>query len=237
MWQANWNSTNPTGIANTTLSALLSTTYAIIISKQQTELVRDPFYADYAAIHDGRLPAVNPAPLVRWAYGDSFPNTTLDIANANRTLFGDWVNSEVLIPDEETCSDSLMLYVGSQANVNYRNEYGDAPGVPLGFGVSRLSPFWGGPDFVLPRKFLILSNIIQVDYADVSSVGSAAYMSNITRHEEYLPVTVNILAARGCDGMIYALVQDLVAAGALKPSLAGYSSDLGGEILLKRDTQ
>lgn len=71
----------------------------------------------------------------------------------------------------------------------------------------------------------------------LDAVGSAAYLSNITQHEEYLPVTVDILAAKGCDGMIYGLVQDLVAAGVLKSSLAGYSSDLGGEILLKRDHQ
>lgn len=71
----------------------------------------------------------------------------------------------------------------------------------------------------------------------VVTVGSAAYSSNITGHQEYLPVTVNILAAKGCEGMIFALVQDLVATGALKPSLSGYSEDLGGEILLKRDSQ
>ncbi|CZT17353.1 related to D-mandelate dehydrogenase [Ramularia collo-cygni] len=219
--EAHWNSTNPTGAANTTLLDLLSTTYPIIISQRQTALVRDPFYADYAALHDGRLPAVNPAPLLRWAYGDSFPNTTVDVANANRTLFGDWINNEVLPSNEETCSESLMLYIGSQADENYRNEYGSGPTIPFGTRsstISRVSPFWGGPDFVLP-------------------LGSAAYLSNITRHEEYLPVTVDILAARGCDGMIYGLVQDLVAAGVLKPSLAGYSSDLGGDILLKRGLQ
>lgn len=116
--------------------------------------MRDPFYADYAATHDGRLPAVNSAPLVRWAYADSFPNTTVDVANANRTLFGDWVSEEVLIADDETCSESLLLYVGSQASANYRNEYGDGPSIPLGFTVSRISPFWGGPDFVVPRKSL-----------------------------------------------------------------------------------
>lgn len=50
-------------------------------------------------------------------------------------------------------------------------------------------------------------------------------------------MTVDILAARGCDGMIFGLAQDLVAIGALQPSLAGYSSNAGGEILLKRDWQ
>jgi hypothetical protein len=47
-------------------------------------------------------------------------------------------------------------------------------------------------------------------------------------------VTVDILAARGCDGMIFGLVQDLVAAGILKATVAGESSVTGGEILFKR---
>lgn len=66
-------------------------------------------------------------------------------------------------------------------------------------------------------------------------VGSAQYFSNITLHNEVLPVTVDIMAASGCDGMIFALVQDLVKAGILKPSVAGYDDTNGGEILFKRD--
>lgn len=108
-----------------------------------------------------------------------------------------------------------MLYVGSDATVNYRNQYIGPPTAPTGFSTGRISPFWGGPDFVLP-------------------LGQAAYFSNITLHEEFLPVTVDILAARGCDGMIFGLVQDLVKAGILKASVAGYSDVSGGEILFKR---
>lgn len=40
-------------------------------------------------------------------------------------------------------------------------------------------------------------------------------------------------AARGCDGMIFNLVEDLYAAGILKKPLAGGTLE-GGEILLKR---
>ena len=101
--------------------------------------------------------------------------------------------------------------------MNYRNQYGGAPRPPTGFGISRISPFWGGPDFVLP-------------------LGEASYFSNITLHEEVLPVTVDILAARGCDGMIFGLVQDLVAAGILKATVPGESSITGGEILFKRSS-
>ena len=47
------------------LSILLNRTYPTIISKEQTKNVRDSFYVDYAAVHDGRLPFVDPVPLVR----------------------------------------------------------------------------------------------------------------------------------------------------------------------------
>ena len=115
-------------------------------------MVRAPFYADYAAAHDGRRPFVDPAPLVRWAFGDAYPSSELDVANANRTLFANWFASEVLVADNETCSNSLLLYVGSEASVEYRNEYNGPPEVPAGFGISRVSPFWGGPDFVVPGE-------------------------------------------------------------------------------------
>lgn len=150
---AAWLSSGP---SNVSLTTLLNITYPIIIGQEQTKLVRDPFYADYAAAHDGRLPFVDPAPLIRWGFADSFPDSTLDQANANRTLFADWWADNVLVADERTCSDSLLIYVGSDADVNYRNQYSGPPGVPYGFGTSRVSPFWGGPDFVVPRKWLFL---------------------------------------------------------------------------------
>lgn len=68
-------------------------------------------------------------------------------------------------------------------------------------------------------------------------VGSASYFSNITQHEEVLPVTVDIMAARGCDGLIFGLVQDLVDAGILEPSVAGRSLTEGGQILFRRELQ
>lgn len=229
---AAWNETRPANITDS-LDDMFGLTYAILIAQRQTALVRDPFYADYAAAHDGRRPFVDPAPLARWAWGDSFPNTTVDVAVANKTIFENWISSEVLKPDSATCSDSLLFYVGSEASVNYRNQYGDPPTPPLGFSISRVSPFWSGPDFVLPCKFSHC--LIDRNCTDDRAVGSAEYYSNVTLHSEYLPVTVDILAAKGCDGMIFGLVQDLVEADILKPSLTGYSMDKGGEILFKRD--
>lgn len=46
------------------LEILLNRTYPTLISKEQTKNVRAPFFADYAAAHDGRRPFVDPVPLV-----------------------------------------------------------------------------------------------------------------------------------------------------------------------------
>lgn len=197
------------------LATLMNTTYAVLITKQQVELVREPFYVDYAAKHDGRLPFVNPVPLARWGWGDN-SSSTVDEAIGNKTIFMNWANETFLAPSAETCSESLVLYVGSTARTTYRNEYLSEPGVPFGFSNSRISVMAEVPDFVVP-------------------IGEAAYNSTITGHVEYLPVTANFMAAKGCDGMLFSLIGDLYEAGILKESLVGRSGITGGEILLRRE--
>ena len=58
-----WAATGPAG-ADPSLNELLNITYPILIAQEQTKLVRAPFFADYAAAHDGRKPFVDPVPLV-----------------------------------------------------------------------------------------------------------------------------------------------------------------------------
>ena len=206
-----WSNSKPAS-APATLTELLNTTYAIFVTKEQTRLVRDPWFAAYGAVYDGRRPFVNPSPLTRWTFGDTYPASAVTEAVANKTIFQDWYSMNVQRNDSITCSDSLVLYASAVEPV-YRNEYLEPPRVPFEFSVGRISVFSGGPDFVVP-------------------IGQAAYNSTITLHEEFLPVTVNIMAARGCDGLIFNLVQDLRAAGIVATSLAGQTL-AGGEILLR----
>ncbi|KAF2138491.1 uncharacterized protein K452DRAFT_256020 [Aplosporella prunicola CBS 121167] len=199
------------------LTELLNITYPLLIAKEQTRLVRDPFYADYAAAHDGRLPFVNPVPLARWGWGDN-SSATIEEGIANKTLFMDWFNSNVLVPTPETCSNSLLIYAlagFTGFEPDYRNLFEELPDAPTGFNPARVSVFSEAPDVVVP-------------------VGKFSYFSTITNHTETLPVSVDIMAAKGCDGMIFSLVEDLVAEGILSVSQAGMSHEDGGEILYKR---
>ncbi|KAI8296509.1 Amidase 1 [Colletotrichum sp. SAR 10_98] len=146
-----WASTGPESVKGLSLTEVLGATYATLITKEQTALVRDPFYADYAAAHDGRRPFVNPVPLARWAWGDTQPASALDDAKANKTLFMDWFNTAVLAPTPSSCSSGFLLYVGSAGNASPRNAYLEAPSTPpLGFNNGRLSVFSGAPDHVFP---------------------------------------------------------------------------------------
>ncbi|KAJ4408358.1 hypothetical protein N0V91_003362 [Didymella pomorum] len=208
---ASWETDNPT---LEPLSSMMNLTYALLITKQQTELVREPFLKDYAAAHNGRTPFINPVPLARWGWGDN-QTATLSEGIANKTTFMSWANSTFLAPSPSTCSESLVMYVGSTGRSTYRNTYLDEPGVPLGWGNSRISIFSEAPDFVVP-------------------IGEAPYNSTITNHVEYLPVTANFMAAKGCDGMLFSLIGDLNEAGILKEALAGKSGVTGGETLYRR---
>jgi hypothetical protein len=196
------------------LSQLLNLTYALLITKQQIPLVRDPFYAAYAAKHDGRKPFVNPVPLARWGWGEN-STSTLDEGIHNKTTFMTWARASFLAPSNSTCSESLIMYVGSTGNADPRNQYLDEPGVPFGFGNSRISPLAENPDYVVP-------------------IGEVPYNSSITGHVEYLPVTVDFMVAKGCDGMLFGLIGEMYERGVLKQVKVGGSGVTGGEILLRR---
>ena len=118
---AAWNATKPSDVAAPTFQNLLTTAYADLIALDQIDLLADSFIADYKAANGGRMPFVNPGPLARWAYGRALPAGRRDEALANKTVFMDWVASEVLKSDPVTCSDSIFVYPQSQGRQNYRN--------------------------------------------------------------------------------------------------------------------
>ena len=147
---AEWAKTRPAKASNS-LSDMLNTTYAILIGQRQSQLVRDPFYADYAAKHPGRLPFVNPVPLVRWAFADSFPASASTEALNNKTIFKNWFGDQILKSDPITCSSAILAYL-SPPKVQYRNQYRSPPGPPFNFTNQYYSVYAETSDLVVPGK-------------------------------------------------------------------------------------
>ncbi|PWY91636.1 alpha/beta-hydrolase [Aspergillus sclerotioniger CBS 115572] len=198
---ADWASNPPADApADVALETLLNLTYPMLITKQQIPLVRDPFYADYAAKHDGRIPFVDPVPLSRWNWSMAYPDSALDEAIYNKTMFMDWIADNYLTPisDPDQCSSSLIVYIGTDGSQTARNVYRSLPGAPSGYSQFLISNMASVPDFVIP-------------------IGEVEAYSTITQHKEKFPVAIDVLAAKGCDGLLvrphnrinYALMEDM----------------------------
>lgn len=55
----------------------------------------------------------------------------------------------------------------------------------------------------------------------VLPIGQVPYNSTISNHEEFLPVTIDVLAHRGCDNMLLDLTAALADEGLLKEVKTG----------------
>ncbi|KAJ6177703.1 hypothetical protein N7519_008164 [Penicillium mononematosum] len=199
-WEKSHPSDTPWNITD-----LLNTTYAVLVSVDQYRSLSLPFYADYAAKHDGRRPFVNPGPLLRWAWGqNNGGDAAYGEALKNKTIFKDWWESDGYgKTDEKTCSEGIYIYPYSKGQTQYRNTYFDAPsGPPMGFKDGRVAILAGTPDLVVP-------------------VGEVPYYSTVSLKTEFMPVTMSFGAARGCDLMLVNLIEDLEQAGILKPVSTG----------------
>ncbi|OCH86083.1 amidase signature enzyme [Obba rivulosa] len=195
--------TRPENASAPTLREMLNITYPALISLDQVALVADPFIAAYQATHSGRMPFINPAPLVRWDFGRALPPGQKDKELANKATFMQWFAENVIKNgDPETCSDSIFLYPQSTGEPVPRNQYIGPPGVPSGFSAGRIASFAEVPDMVVP-------------------IGEAPFNSTITGETEFLPVTMSFLAAKNCDLMLFNLFASLEDAGILKPVVTG----------------
>lgn len=65
-----------------------------------------------------------------------------------------------------------------------------------------ICPIYGCADFTVP-------------------IGQVPYFSNVTFHEEMVPVTINMVVKRGCDFVLYNMIDKLADAGVLSAVKTG----------------
>ncbi|KAL5343542.1 amidase signature enzyme [Aspergillus crustosus] len=199
-----WNSTKPVG-APATLQDMLHYTYGTLISVYQWLHLGVPFFRDYAAKHDNRTPYMNPGPLLRWNIGQDRGQAGWDEAWANKTTFKNWWSGAAGFGahNNESCSDGIYIYPNSVGAPNYRDQYLGPPTPPYwGMADANIAVFAGLPDLVVP-------------------IGEVPYNSTKSGRTEHLPVTMSLVAARGCDLMVASLVRKMDAQGILKSVAAG----------------
>ena len=187
-----WNSTKPASVTQN-ITTYLNTTYPTLIGYEQATVLGTPFNATYQASFS-KQPFFDPVVLVRWAFGLSQGAAGYQAALTQKETFKAWWNSTVLIANDTTCSNAIYVYPQSTGSTQYRNVYFLPSGPPTGFSNGRISVLTEIPDIVVP-------------------IGQVPYHSTITGRTEYLPVTISLMAAKGCDYMLLNLIEGLSDAG------------------------
>ncbi|KAJ9425885.1 hypothetical protein FOXG_02586 [Fusarium oxysporum f. sp. lycopersici 4287] len=148
-------------------------------------------------------PSINE--LYRSFFRDAFADdSSYKSAMENRTRDAALWHKQVLFSTNSSCSESILLYdIGTSGLPSFREEgLNDSSGAaspvdPRGpESVSTVSSYFGDVDITVP-------------------IGQITYQSNLTFQEEVMPVTVNMVAKRGCDFVLFNLINKLVSEGVL----------------------
>jgi len=168
---------------------------------------------EYGALHDGRYPPVDP----QWRTQGWEKNTTVTTAAYNTALETkrsgvEWYEQNVQYSTPESCSESILLHdIGTGGFPSYREEnlniYPNTSFLAANYPyntVTRagLCPQFGCADFTVP-------------------IGQVPYWSNVTFHEEFVPVTINMVVKRGCDFVLMNMIEKLADEGVLKTVKTG----------------
>ncbi|KAK8843917.1 hypothetical protein IAR55_006709 [Kwoniella newhampshirensis] len=199
-----WNSTGmyeQTG--NQSTAAFLRNTWGTLVDYWQWNNFAVPWFEDYGASNDGRIPFVAPSPNIRWAWGRvNLTQANYDEEVRRKAVYQSFVIDNVLTPDNTTCSKTIYFSpYNTGTSPAYRNIYRSPPS--NGFFNTGMESFMAGnPQMMIP-------------------IGQLPYQSTVSNHTEYLPASVTAYAAPGCDYVLWDLAAALQEAGILSSVATG----------------
>ncbi|KAK5111714.1 hypothetical protein LTR85_011759 [Meristemomyces frigidus] len=205
------NATNP-AVAN--LTALADGALDIIDSYTQWVEIAKPLIITWAELFDGRFPPIDSARRTGWQeFNESQVNLqTYNQALGQKSAAVTWYETHLQYSTSESCSESVMLYdIGTGGLPSYREEgLNNSPNasflaeLPPGAVITGASicPLYGCADFTIP-------------------IGQVEYYSEVTFHTEMVPVTINMVVKRGCDFVLFNMIEKLADAGVLRSVKTG----------------
>ncbi|KFY97379.1 hypothetical protein V500_02097 [Pseudogymnoascus sp. VKM F-4518 (FW-2643)] len=116
-------------------------------------------------------------------------------------VFKKWVQSDILPVDEHGCSEKLLLLPWTFGQPDYRDLYCERPTwIGKGFFWYYISSCSQAPEMMLP-------------------IGQTRYKSRVTGTEEWLPVSIGVIASKDNDIMLAELIQEMYHSSGLNTSV------------------
>ncbi|GIJ99554.1 hypothetical protein Aspvir_001688 [Aspergillus viridinutans] len=180
----------------------------------QSTKVYKPFISIWAARNEGRFPPVDAQWRQAWTGYDVSHITQAVYEQALRTKAAavNWFQDEVLYQTSDSCSEAVMICDGgtgglpsfreqdlnNRPNASFMNVFPKNSDVSC----SGICTLFGCVDFTIP-------------------LGQVDYYSPVTMVTEQWPVTINIIARRGCDFMLFNMIKKLAEEGVLRSVKTG----------------
>ncbi|KAF9894121.1 hypothetical protein FE257_009094 [Aspergillus nanangensis] len=176
--------------------------------------VSEPLVTKWKAQHEGRFPPVDPEWRAEWTHFDvsRITQAAYDVALRSKAMAVNWFETHMLYETPQSCSESVFLCdIGTGGLPSFRErELNNSPNatflgmVPSGAVLSCgiICPLFGCTDFTIP-------------------LGQVSHQSPVTMHTEQIPVSINLMARRGCDFMLFNMVEKLAEVGILRAVKTG----------------
>ena len=104
--------------------------------------------------------------------------------------------------DPETCSNALTVFPLAEGTPSYKSDYHLEGHTYRGWNKYSISQLGQVPEIVIP-------------------IGEVPFLSKVTQTIKYLPVSISIQAAAGCDFVLYDLITALVDEGIIHNATPG----------------
>lgn len=171
---------------------------------QSWDEIGEPLSTAYAAIpgREGAFPPLDPPVNQSWTYGQNITvRERYHESQRRRKVFGEWFNKEALPTNEETCSEYLFAHSYHIPPDTVKTDPAEVRYV-AGWWDGVYTNYAGTPEIVVP-------------------IGQVEYQSEYTKRTEWQTVTVAVGVAKGCDLVLFDIVDKVTEAGLLKTVMAG----------------
>ena len=169
--------------------------------------------SEWVTRYDGRYPPLDPANRnSHWESNLTITQEMYNIAQQTKREGVEWYERHIQYSTKESCSESILLHdIGTGGLPSYREQsLNVAPNASLlavdgpydSIGRAGICPAFGCADFTVP-------------------IGQVPYWSEVTRHEEMVPVTINMVVKRGCDFLLMNMIERLADEGVLRTVKTG----------------
>ena len=186
-----WETTNPVG-TNESLASYFHSTLPWTYAPTQWQFYKT-FQGDYREVF-GKAPYFNPEGQFKMDWLPTITSEMHEHGVKKLSIFQTWFEENLIGPssEEDGTSDALLLLPWTTGIPNYRDVYRPQPDwAGYGWQYYMISPFAHAPEMIVP-------------------IGQTRFYSKVTQREEWLPVSLGVIGARGSDVSLPALLQDFL---------------------------